>query len=61
MGWVHGDTKPVKDTLKEAGFKWASGKKLWYFAAVPSSGRRSGKDMSYIRTKYGSVLIKGDD
>jgi hypothetical protein len=59
--WVHGDTKPVKDTLKESGFRWASGKKLWYFAAVPSTGRRGGKDMSYIRTKYGSILVGNKD
>lgn len=59
--WVHGDTKPHKETFKAAGFRWASGKKLWYFAAVPSSGRRGGKDMSYIRTKYGSVRIGSDD
>lgn len=59
--WVHGDTKPVKEALKAAGFRWASGKKLWYFAAVPSSGRRGGKDLSYIRTKYGSIRVGGDE
>ena len=59
--WVYGDTKPVKETLKANGFRWASGKKLWYFAAVPSSGRRGGKDMQYIRTKYGTVRIGNEE
>jgi len=54
--WVTGDTRPVKAQLKEAGFKWAHKKKQWYFPGVRSIGR-GGKDMGYIRAKYGSEEI----
>lgn len=62
--WVHGNlktNKPARDILKANGFKFASKKKLWYFAAVASGGRHGGKDMRYIRTKYGSIKIGSDD
>jgi hypothetical protein len=58
--WVSGDTKPVKDDLKAAGFKWAHKKGQWYFAGRRSTSR-GGKDMSYIRFKYGSTILKADD
>jgi hypothetical protein len=58
--WVSGNTKAVKDDLKAAGFKWAHKKGMWYFAAVRSISR-GGKDMGYIRSKYGSVTLKSDD
>jgi hypothetical protein len=29
--WVSGDTRPHKDILKEAGFKWAPKKMMWHF------------------------------
>lgn len=29
--WVSGDTKPIKDKLKELNFKWASKKMAWYY------------------------------
>lgn len=58
--WISGDTKPHKDTLKQAGFKWASKKKLWYFrpadAKVFSNGKKS---ISEIREKYGSKIVSG--
>lgn len=54
--WVKFPAKPGEDTrttLKSAGFRWARRKEKWYFAAVPSRGRKS-MPMQYIRTKYGS-------
>lgn len=62
--WAHGNlkaNKEARDLLKANGFRFASKKKLWYFAAVRSGGRRGGKSMSYIRTKYGSVRVGSDD
>ena len=53
--WVSGDTFPHKETLKAAGFKWASKRKMWTFAGVPSSGK--GAPMDYIRAKYGSMPV----
>ena len=31
---VSGDTKEIKEKLKEIGFKWASKKKMWYFGEM---------------------------
>lgn len=57
--WVSGDTKPHKDALKKLGLRWASRKKRWYFAGVPSSGR--GKwSMSDIRNRYGSATLEDE-
>lgn len=54
-------TKAHRETLKANGFRWASRKGQWYFPGKPSGGRRGGKDMTYIRTKYGSVAIRAED
>lgn len=54
--WVSGDTKPVKEELKELGLKWAHHKKMWYFAGVRSTGRSGGKAIGYIRGKYGNGM-----
>jgi curved DNA-binding protein CbpA len=55
--WVGGDTKPVKDDLKAAGYKWAPKKEKWYFAGVPAGGR--GRfSMDDIRSRYGSEHVK---
>lgn len=56
--WVSGDTTPVKDQLKENGFKWHSKKKMWFW--YPGKYRRFGKrqySIDEIRNKYGSDLI----
>lgn len=57
--WVYGDTKPVKDKLKEAGFMWASKKKKWYYrgedAKCSSRGKKSYEE---IKEKYGASTVK---
>jgi len=59
--WVRGNTKAHKETLKQAGFKWAPKKACWYFR--PSDVKRSRSlgnySMSAIREKYGSVNFSG--
>ncbi len=53
--WVTGETREHKDTLKEAGFKWAAKKKAWYFRPEEFSSRSKGtKSLDEIREKYGS-------
>lgn len=32
--WVSGDTKEIKEKLKELGFKWASKKKMWFYGEM---------------------------
>ena len=54
--WLHGDTKPVKDQLKQAGFFWSPKKRLWYFRPKAYKSRSRGKfTMEDIRIKYGST------
>ena len=57
--WISGNTKQYKKILKESGCFWAPNKKLWYWRPKESAVRCSSgiKDMSYIRTVYGSEKI----
>lgn len=57
--WVSGNTRPHKDSLKDAGFYWASKKKMWYWRPEDAKIKYSTgiTDMSYIRTMYGSAKI----
>lgn len=58
--WVSGNTKEHKEALKEAGFYWASKKKMWYWRPEEAKVKGSSgiKDMDYIRNMYGSESIK---
>ena len=56
--WVSGDTKEVKDKLKELGFKWASKKKMWYFGELKGKNMGNTKSMNEIKNKYGSSTMK---
>lgn len=59
--WISGNTKPHKEKLKEAGFKWASKKCCWYFRPEDYKSRRHKSWlMSDIRNKYGSQIIKNE-
>ena len=55
--WLCGDTKPIRSTLKDLGFKWASKKKMWYYGEMKG---RSHKEQSLddIKGKYGCTTIK---
>ncbi len=58
--WVTGDTRPHKDTLKQAGFKWASKKKAWHFRPEQYRSRSHGNTtLEQIREKYGSKHPNG--
>ena len=60
--WIDGETKPHRAELKEAGCKWASKKKKWYWhPAWMHSRNRKERSMDEIRAKYGSVSFKSDD
>ena len=59
--WVSGETATHKEILKEAGFKWAAKKKMWFFRpAKAKSKNRSGRtwSMDDIRSSYGSEKAK---
>jgi len=55
--WLSGDTKPIKDKLKELKFKWASKKKQWYFGEMKGRNPKQ-KSMEDIKAKYGSQTVK---
>ena len=57
--WVSGNTYPVKETLKTAGYRFASRKKMWYYHA--DGWRKHGKtcNMDKIRELHGSISITG--
>ncbi len=58
--WVTGDTKPHRERLKDAGYKWASKKKSWYFRPANYQSRgRGNSSMDEIRAKYGSTRPGG--
>ena len=58
--WVSGDTKEIREKLKELGFKWASKKRMWYFGEMKSKNPTP-KSMEEIKSKYGSKTLKTND
>lgn len=58
--WVSGDTKEIKDKLKELDFKWASKKKMWFYGEMKGRNPNE-KSMEEIKSKYGSETLKTND
>jgi hypothetical protein len=57
--WITGNTQPIKDVLKQAGFFWASQKKAWYWRPEQAkSNNRIKMTMDEIRYRHGSLEIK---
>ena len=57
--WISGNTKEYKDRIKEAGYKWASKKFMWYFRPADyKSHNRGSWDMDKIRENYGSSKVQ---
>jgi len=57
--WISGDTRPHKEILKEAGYKWAPIKKMWHFRPSDYKSFSRGKySMDEIRERHGSVNVK---
>ena len=57
--WVTGNTYPVKETLKAAGFFFASKKAAWYFRTAEYAVKNTRKKLSLeqIKDKYGSTNL----
>ena len=52
--WIHGETKPVKDTLKTAGCRWHSGRVCWYWKPSWFGRTHSNPDsLDQLAAKYG--------
>ena len=58
--WVSGDTKEIKEKLKEMGFKWASKKKMWYYGEMKAKNPNP-KSLDEIKAKYGSETLKSNE
>lgn len=60
--WVSGNTFPVKDELKQAGFKFQGAKKMWFWHAGDYTRRGKGEiSIEEIRANYGSQNITSQD
>ena len=55
--WLSGDTKAIKEKLKELNFKWASKKKMWYYGEMKGRNPNQ-KSMDEIKYKYGFQTVK---
>ena len=56
--WVTGKTYPVKDTLKELGFRYSSNKLSWYYRQEDNrSSNQEPIPLEMIREKYGSSEV----
>ncbi len=56
--WLSGDTKEIKDKLKDdLGFKWASKKKMWFYGEMKGRNPKE-KSMEEIKGKYGCKTVK---
>ncbi|MES2418287.1 MAG: J domain-containing protein [Bacteroidota bacterium] len=59
--WVTANTYPVRATLKDAGFMFASKKLAWYFRIGKYKVKKGGKkSLEEIRNKYGSEVLNGN-
>lgn len=56
--WVSGETFNFREILKEAGFKWASKRKKWYFSEEKAKGKFKG-DFEQLKAHHGFKEIKG--
>jgi hypothetical protein len=55
--WLSGETKIIKDTLKDIGFKWASKKKMWYYGEMKGRSHKE-KSLNEIKSKYGCETVR---
>jgi hypothetical protein len=57
--WVSGDTRPHKDILKQAGYKWAPVKAMWHYRPKEwKSASRGNWDIDKIRARHGSQEVR---
>lgn len=58
--WLSGDTKAIKERLKELNFKWASQKKMWYYGEMKSKNPHP-KSIDEIKSKYETKTFKRNE
>jgi len=55
--WLSGNTKPIKEKLKELNFKYASKKKMWFYGEMRGRNPKQ-KSMEDIKAKYGCQTVR---
>jgi len=55
--WLTGNTKPIKEVLKELNFKYASKKMMWFYGEMKGRNPKQ-KSMEDIKAKYGCQTVK---
>lgn len=59
--WISGDSKPHKEDLKKANFKWHSKRKKWYWTNQEKRrATHSKEDFETIKEKYGCKVVKSN-
>jgi hypothetical protein len=57
--WITGETKQVKDILKNAGLWYAANKKAWYFKPANYKAKKhKAWDLNKIRDTFGSETVE---
>ena len=60
--WVDGNTYPVKDIIKNAGFEWSKSRKKWHFCPYETAKYYKGSKKSFgqLRQQYGSLEVESE-
>jgi hypothetical protein len=53
--WVTGETKPIKDKLKELKCRWHRDRSCWFWRSANDRGYGKGGDLEELASKYGAV------
>ena len=62
--WITGETKPIKEYLKELGFKFSGKKSAWYWKPGEKKYRKKSKrelNLDEIRNLYGSETVNNNN
>ena len=56
--WLSGNTKQIKDDLKELGFRWRSKKKMWSYGEMKGKRNHKEQNIDTIKAKYGCQTVQ---
>lgn len=56
--WLSGETKSIKEELKEIGFRWRSKKKMWSYGEMKGKRNHKEQNIDSIKAKYGCQEVK---
>lgn len=56
--WLSGETKFVKEELKEIDFRWRSKKKMWSYGEMKGKRNHKEQNIDSIKAKYGCQEVR---